>query len=103
MIMKLSYYIRCFQKTKAHVKSYDGQTKWMYFPIITYWKYISDKVSADIKKELDSKPVYNNFFLKKKMQKKCNFEKRVWYIFSKLFITLQHNNIFGCAGLFYEL
>ena len=62
MIMKLSYYIRCFQKTKAHVKSYDGQTKWMCFPIITYWKYISDKVSADIKKELDSKPVYNNFF-----------------------------------------
>ena len=62
MIMKLSYYMRCFQKTKAHVKSYDGQTKWMYFPIITYWKYISDKVSADIKKELDSKPVYNNFF-----------------------------------------
>ena len=50
MIMKLSYYIRCIQKTKAHVKSYDGQTKWMYFPIITYWKYISDKVSADIKK-----------------------------------------------------
>ena len=40
---------------------------------------------------------------KKKMQKKCNFEKRVWYIFSKLFITLQHNNIFGCTGLFYEL
>ena len=49
-------------KTTAYVKSYDGQTKWMYFVIddddllekyITIW----DKVSADIKNEFDSKPV----------------------------------------------
>ena len=26
----------------------------------------SDKVSADVKKEFDSEPVYNNFFLKPK-------------------------------------
>ena len=54
-------------KTSAYVKSYDGQTKRMYFfiedddflkKINTVW----DKVSADIKKEFDSEPVYNNFF-----------------------------------------
>ena len=56
-------------KTSAYVKSYNGQTKSMYFLIkddelwekcITIW----DKVSAHIKKEFDSKLVYNKEFLK---------------------------------------
>ena len=51
-------------KASKYAKSYDGQTKWMYFLIedgallekrYTIW----DKVSDDIIKELDSEPVYN--------------------------------------------
>ena len=54
-------------KTSGYVKRFDGQTKWMYFLIEdddllenddTIW----DEVSADIKKEFDSKPVYNKNF-----------------------------------------
>ena len=65
-------------KTRAYVKCYDGQAKWMYFLIedddllenyITMW----DKVKTDIKKEIDSKPVYNKNFLKIKI-KCCNDE-----------------------------
>ena len=50
-------------KTSAYVKGYDGQTTWMYFVIEdddllekynTFW----DKVSAEIKREFDSRPVY---------------------------------------------
>ena len=42
-------------KTKTYVKSYDGQTKWMYFLIedddlLEKYNTISDKVNADIKK-----------------------------------------------------
>ena len=57
-------------KTSAYAKSYNGQTKWLYFLIEddellekynTFW----DKVSADIKKEFDSEPVYNFY--------KCTF------------------------------
>ena len=53
----------------AYVKSYDDQTKRMYFLIgdddlfekqSTVW----DKVSADIKKAFDNKPMYDNFFFK---------------------------------------
>ena len=50
-------------ETSAYVKSYYGQTKWIYFLIenddllekYTVW----DKVSDDIKKEFDSEPVCN--------------------------------------------
>ena len=54
-------------KTSAYVKSYDEQTKWVYFLIEgdnLLEKYIAiwHKVSADIKKEFDSKPVYKFFF-----------------------------------------
>ena len=54
-------------KTSGYVKRFDGQTKWMYFLIEdddllenddTIW----DEISADIKKEFDSKPVYNKNF-----------------------------------------
>ena len=44
-------------KTSAYVKSYDGQTKWMYFLIedddlLEKYNTIWDKVNADIKKNL---------------------------------------------------
>ena len=44
-------------KTNAYVKSYDGQTKWMYFMVedddlLKKYSTIWDKVSADIKKTL---------------------------------------------------
>ena len=55
-------------KKSACVKSYDGQTKWVYFLTenddllekYTIW----DEIRAYIKKEFDSEPVYNEFFLK---------------------------------------
>ena len=51
-------------KTSAFVKNYDGQTKLTYFMIedddlLEKYNTIWDKVSADIKKEFDSEPVYN--------------------------------------------
>ena len=60
-------------KTSAYVKSYDGQTKLMYFFIEDdglLKKYINiwNKVSADIEKEFDSEPVYNKEFLKTKIK-----------------------------------
>ena len=60
-------------KTSAYVKRYDGQTKWMYFLIeddelLEKCNAIWDKVSADIKKELDSEPVYNKNFFKTKIK-----------------------------------
>ena len=44
-------------KTSAYVKSYDGQTKWMYFLIedddlLEKYNFIWDKVSTDIKENL---------------------------------------------------
>ena len=60
-------------KTSAYVKSYDGQTKWMYFLIeyddlLEKYNTICAKVSAEIKKEFDSEPVYNKEFLKTKIK-----------------------------------
>ena len=67
-------------KTSAYVKSYGGQTKWMYFltediilfniKLILREKYNTfwDNVSTDIKKEFDSKPVFNKEFLKTKIK-----------------------------------
>ena len=49
-------------KTSAYVKSYDGQFKWMYFLIeddgLLEKLILFRIVSADIKKEFDSKPVF---------------------------------------------
>ena len=44
-------------KTSAYIKSYDGQTKWMYFLIeddylLKKYNTIWDKVSADIEKRI---------------------------------------------------
>ena len=60
-------------KTSAYVKSYDGQTKWMYFLIedddlLKKYSTIWDKVRAAIKKEFESEPVYNKNFLKTKVK-----------------------------------
>ena len=74
-------------KTSAYVKSYDGQTKWMYFLIeddelLEKYNTIWDNVSADIKKEFDSEPVYNKIFLKTKIKSCCDdvtdmYDKRI--------------------------
>ena len=60
-------------QTSAYVKSYHGQTKWMYFLIedddlLEKYDTIWDKVSADIKKENYSKPVYYKKKLKIKIK-----------------------------------
>ena len=54
-------------KTSTYVKSYNGKTKWMYFLIendhlLEKYNTIWDKVSADIKKEFYSEPVYDEIF-----------------------------------------
>ena len=48
-------------KTSTYLKRFDGETKRMYFlieddDVLEKYNTISDKVSADIKKEFDSKP-----------------------------------------------
>ena len=52
---------------KAHVKGYEGQTKWMYFLIedndfLEKYNTISDKVIAYIEKEFGWEPVYSKTF-----------------------------------------
>ena len=63
-------------KTTAYIKSYDGQTKWTYFLIeddlLEKYNTIWDKVSADIKKEFDSKRVYNKNYFKSKIKSHGN-------------------------------
>ena len=56
-------------KRTAYMKSYDEQTKWMYFLIedddlLEQCKTI---VSADVRKEFDSESVYNKNYLKTKI------------------------------------
>ena len=60
-------------KTSAYVKSYEGQTEWMYFLIedddlLEKYNTIWDKVSAHIKKEFDTEPVYDKNYLKTKIK-----------------------------------
>ena len=60
-------------KTNAYVKSYDGQTKWMYILIedddlLEIYNTIWDKVSVDMKKEFDNKPVNYKEHLKTKIK-----------------------------------
>ena len=64
-------------KTSAFVKSYNRQTKWMYFMIeddelLEKYNNIWDKFSTDIKKSFDSKFVYNKEFLKIKIKFYCD-------------------------------
>ena len=60
-------------ETSAYVKSYDGQTKWIYFLIenddlLAKCNTISNRVSTNIYKKIDSEPVYNKEFLKTKIK-----------------------------------
>ena len=59
-------------KTITYVKTYDDQTKWMYLLIKNEdlrekYTTICDKISADIKREFGSKPVYSENCLKTKI------------------------------------
>ena len=65
-------------KTSVHVKSFNGQTKFMYFLIedddlLDKYNPVSEKVSSDIKKEFDSEPDCDNFFMETK-RKSCSDE-----------------------------
>ena len=53
-------------KTSAYVKSYDGQTKWIYFLIED--DDLLEKYNTIWDKEFDSKPVYNKNCLKTKIK-----------------------------------
>ena len=60
-------------KITAYVKRYNGQTIWSCFLIedddlLEKNNTICDKVSADIKKQFDSTPVYNTNYLKTKIK-----------------------------------
>ena len=60
-------------EASVYAKIYDGKIKWMYFLIedddlLEKDNTIWDKDSADIKKEFDSKPVYNKNYLKTKIK-----------------------------------
>ena len=60
-------------KASAYIKSYDGQTKWMYYlnkddNFFEKYNTIWDKVRADIKKQFDNEPIYNKIFLKTKLK-----------------------------------
>ena len=68
-------------KTSAYIKSYDRQTKRMYFLIkddnvLEKYNTIWDKVITDIWKDFHSEPVYNKFFLKTKIN--C-YDNEVFY------------------------
>ena len=70
-------------KTIAYIKSYDGQSKWMYFLIkddhlLEKYNTVRDKVNADIKKGFDNEPIYNKFFWKNKI-KSHGFEVTYFY------------------------
>ena len=61
-----------FPEASAYIKSYDGETKWVYFfiedgDLLKKYDTIWDKVSADIKKEIVRKLVSNEEFLKTKI------------------------------------
>ena len=66
-----------FPKTSSYGKTFDGQTKRMYFLIevddlLEKYNTIWDKIIADIKKEFDSEPAYNKNFLKTKIKSHSN-------------------------------
>ena len=59
-------------KTMEYVKSYDGQTKWMYFLIedndlLEKYNATWDKASAGIEKGFDNEPLYNKTYLTTKI------------------------------------
>ena len=64
-------------QARAYVKSYNEQSKWIYFLIenddlLEKYNTIWDIVSDGIKKEVDRKPVYNKEFSKTKIKPHTN-------------------------------
>ena len=60
-------------KTSSYVKGQDGQIKWRYLlfeddDLLKKHNTIWDKVSTDIRKQFDSKPVNNKSYLKTKIK-----------------------------------
>ena len=60
-------------KTSTYLKRFDGETKRMYFlieddDVLEKYNTIWDEVSADIKKEFDSKSAHNKNYLKTKIK-----------------------------------
>ena len=60
-------------KTRAHGKSYDDQTKWINFLIedddlLEKYNILWDKVTSDVKRELDSELLYDKSLLKTKIK-----------------------------------
>ena len=83
-------------KPRAHVKSYDGQTIWMYFLIedndlLEKYNNIQDKFSADIEKEFDSEPVYNKEVLKTKIK---SHRDEVTDVYDKRILNVDSNHTF---------
>ena len=81
-------------KTSTYVKSYDGQTKWMYFLIgdddlLEKYNTIWNKVSADIKKEFDSEPAYNKNYSKTKIK---SYGHEITDFYDKKFPKLDSNH-----------
>ena len=81
-------------KTTAYVKRYDGQSKWMYFfieadDLLEKYNTIWYKVSADIKKEFDSKSVYNKNYLKTKIK---SHDDEVTHFYNKKIPKLDSNH-----------
>ena len=77
MLIKVKPLHIMLPKISTYVKSYDGQTKWIYFwiendDLLKKYNTSWDKVSADIKKEFDSKPVYNKNVLETKIRSHGN-------------------------------
>ena len=84
MMTKLSHPI-LLPKTRACVKRYAGQAKWMYFLIendglLEKYNNIWDKVRANFKKELDSVFVNDKNFLKTKIKSDCDEGLQIFMI-----------------------
>ena len=52
---------------------------------------VLDKVSADVKKEFDSRPVYKNEFLKTKIKSHCN---EVTDFYNKIILKVKSNHTY---------
>ena len=82
-------------KKSVYVKSYDEQTKWMYFLIedhelLKKYSTVWDKASADTKKEFDSRSVYNKEFLKSHGDEVTDLYRFLLLIFSSSFFYLEY-------------
>ena len=76
-------------KTSAYVKSFDKQTKCMYFLIqgdnlLEKDNIIQDNVCADIRKEFHNEPAYSKHYLKNKIKL---HDDEVTYFYEKKFLS----------------